>query len=110
MTQHLNREQSTADRANHGMHRVPDGIYPRNFVGKKFEEIENTGNADDPRIAEDFERLILRRESNPVEMNGEPSGKNSEVKVDASEGSQAQRDSEQIKSFHGANIQPRSKG
>ncbi len=100
MAQHLNREQSTADRANHCMYRVPDGIHPRNFIGKKFEEIENTGNADDPRVTEDFERLILRRESDPVEMNGEPSGKNREVKIDAGERSQAERDSEQIESFH----------
>ena len=90
MAQHLNREQSTADRANHGMHRVPDGIHPRNFIGKKFEEIENTCNADDPRVREDFERLILRRESDPVEMNGEPGGKNGEVKIDPRERSQAE--------------------
>src|SRR5437762_3369553 len=110
MAQHLNREQSTADRANHGMHRVPDGIHPRNFIGEKFEEIENTGNADDPRVTEDFERLILRRESDPVEMNGEPRGKNGEVKIDARERSQAERDSEQIQSFHGSNYTTQLEG
>ncbi len=107
MAQHLNREQSPADRANHGMHCVPDGIHPRNLIGEKFEEIENTGDADDPRVTEDFERLILRRESDPVEMNGEPSCKNGEVKIDPRERSEAERDSEQIESLHEANMRPR---
>jgi hypothetical protein len=33
--------------------------------------------------------LIGRRESNPVEMNGQSSGENREIKVDASQASQA---------------------
>ena len=74
MTEHLNRKQRAADGANHGVDCVPDGIHPWNFIGEKFEQIENTGDADDPRIAEDFERLILRRESNPVKMDCEASG------------------------------------
>ena len=100
MTEHLNRNQSAADRANHGVHRIPNGIDPWNFVGEKFEQIENTGDADDPWVAEDFERLILRRQRDPVEMDGEPSGKNSEVKIDARQRSETEGDGEKIDSFH----------
>ena len=106
MAQHLNSEQSTADRANHGMHRVPDRIYPRNFIGKKFEEIENTCNAYDPRVREDFERLILRRESDPVEMNCKPSGKDGEVEINPGKRSETERDAEEVQSFHGGNLRP----
>src|SRR5215510_15463029 len=104
MTEHLNREQSAADRANHGVDCVPDGIHPWNFVGEKFEKIQNARNADDPRVAEDFEGLILRRQCDPVEMNGEPSGKNSEVKIDARQRSEAESDSEKIELLHRRNI------
>src|SRR5215831_2173012 len=100
MTQHLNRNQSAADRANHGVHRIPNRIHPWNFVGEKFEQIENTGYADDPWVAEDFERLILRRQRDAVEMDGESSGKNGEVKIDARQRSEAEGDGEEIDSFH----------
>ena len=104
VAKHLNRQQCAANWPNDGVNSVPDRIYPGNFVGKKLEEIENTGDADDPWVAEDFERLILRRESDPVEMNGEPAGENGEVKIDACERSQAERDGEQVKLFHVRNI------
>src|SRR5205814_10109988 len=96
MTEHLNCEQSAADRANHGVHRVPDGIHPWNLVREKFEKIENTGDADDPGIAQDFERLILRHQRDPVEMDRQPSGKDSEVKIDTGQRSETERDREEI--------------
>ena len=104
MTEHLNRKQSAADRANHGVDCVPDGIHPWNFIGEKFEQIENTGDADDPRVAEDFQRLILRREIDPVEVDCKPSGKNGQVKINACERGEAERDAEEIKPFHGESI------
>ena len=61
MPEHLNCQQSPADRANDGVHRVPGGVEPRNFVGKKLQKIENASDSDHPGISEDFERLILRR-------------------------------------------------
>ena len=104
MTKHLNGEQRAADRPNHGVDGVPDRIDPRNFVGEKFEEIENAGDGDDPGIAEDFERLVLWRQRDPVKMNGEPGDKNGQVKIDAGERSETERDGEQIELFHGGNI------
>ena len=70
------------------------------FVSEKFEQIENTGDADYPRIAEDFERLILRREVDPVKMDCEASGKNSEVKVDAGQRGEAKRNAEDVQPLH----------
>lgn len=100
MTEHLNRQQSAADRANHGMHRVPDRIDPWNFVGEKFKGIEDAGDADNPRVAEDLERLILRRQSDPVKMDRKPSGKNGEIKIDTSKSREAEGHREEIQSFH----------
>ena len=60
MAEDLDREQGAADGADHGMHCVPGGIHPGNFVGEKFEEIENAGDGDDDRVAQHFERLIRR--------------------------------------------------
>ena len=104
MTEHLNREQNAADRANHSVHRVPDGIHPWNFISKKLEEIENTGDGDYPRVREDFERLILWRESNPVKMDCESGDKNCQIKIDAGQRGETERDGEQVKLFHARNI------
>src|SRR2546426_9648886 len=101
MTEHLNRQQRAADGANNGVERVPDRIHPWNFVGKKFQEIENASDADDPWVAEDLERLILRRQSDPVKMDGESGNENGQVKIDAGERGQTESDGEEIKSFHG---------
>ena len=106
MTEHLNCEQSAADRANHGVHRVPDGIHPWNLIGEKFEKIENTCDADDPGIAQDFEGLILRCQCDPVEMDRQPSGKDSKVKIDAGQRSETERDGEQINFPHVQKYRP----
>src|SRR2546423_15294380 len=107
MAEHLNCEQSAADRANHGVHRIPDGIHPWNLVGEKFEKIENTGDANDPGIAQDVERLILRRQGDPVEMDGQPSSKDSEVKIDTCQRSETERDGHKIHSFNGEQLYAR---
>ena len=96
MAEHLDGQQSAADRANHSVDGVPDRIHPRDFIGKKFEQIENASDADDPRVAEHFERLILRRESDPVKMDCKPSRKNGEVKINAGECCETERDAEEI--------------
>ena len=58
MAEDLNREQRAADRPNDGVDGVPGGIDPRNFVGEKFQEIEDAGNGDDdqgwPRTSSDW--------------------------------------------------------
>ena len=100
MAENLNREQSAADRANHGVNGVPRGIDPRNLVGEKFEEIENAGDCNNRRVAQDFERLIGRRERDPVEMDGQSGDENREIEVDAGQASQAERDGEEIELFH----------
>src|SRR4029434_8102531 len=101
-TEHLDRKQSAADRANHGVDCVPDRIDPRNLIGEEFEQIENTGDADDPWIAENFERLILRREIDPVKVDCEASGQNGEVKINTCERSETESDAEEVKPFHRA--------
>ena len=101
MTEHLNSEHGPADRANHSVDCVPDRIHPRNFVREKFEEIENASDRDDPRVTEHFERLILRRQSDPVKMDCKSSNENREVKIDPGERSETEGDSEQVQLFHG---------
>jgi hypothetical protein len=100
MTEDLNREQSATNRTNHRVHRVPDGINPWNLVSEKFENIENTRDADDPRVAEDFERLILRRENDPVKMECQPSRKHGEIKINPGERGEAESHGHHIDSFH----------
>ena len=104
MAEHLDCKQRTTDRTNHGVNSVPDRIYPGNFVGKKLEEIENTGDGDYPRVPEDFERLILWRESDPVKMDCESGDKNCQIKIDAGQRGETERDGEQVKLFHARNI------
>jgi len=89
MAEHLNRDQGAADRANESMHGIPGGVEPWNFIGEKFQRIENASNSDDPGIPEDLERLILRCESDPLEMDGKSGNENSEIKVDARQARQS---------------------
>ena len=59
MTEHLNGEQRSADRPNDGVNGIPGRIDPRDFVGEKFQEIEQCPRSVMiERMAEDFERLI----------------------------------------------------
>ena len=104
MAEHLNRQQRAADRANHGVNCVPDRIHPRNFVREKLEKIENAGDCNDCRVAEDLERLIGRRERDPVEMDGQSSDENREIKVDPGQASQTERDRKEVKLLHAENI------
>lgn len=100
MAEHLNGKQSPADRPNDSVHRVPSRVEPWNFISKKFQKIQNAGDRNDRRVSEDLQRLILRRERDPVEMDGESSNENREVKIDAGQAGQTQRDSKKIQSFH----------
>jgi hypothetical protein len=104
MAEYLNREQSAADRANHSVNGIPRGVDPRNFVGEKFEEVEDTGDRDDCRVAQDLEQLIGRRERDPVEMDGQSGDENREIKVDAGQASQAERDRKEVKLLHEESI------
>ncbi len=87
------------------MNGIPRGVDPRNFVGEKFEEVENAGNADDPWVSKDLERLILRRQSDPMEMDGEPGHEDRELEIAPRQCSKTERDSEDIELFHGRTIQ-----
>ena len=86
------------------MNCVPDRIDPWDFIGEKFEQIQSASDADDPWVAEDLEGLILRRERDPMKMDRKSSGKNCQVKINAGECSQTERDAEDIQSVHGRNI------
>ena len=96
MAEDLNCQQGAADRSNESMHRVPGGIEPWNFICKKLQKIENASDTDDPGISEHFQRLILRRESDPVKMDGQPGNENREIKVDASQARQAECDRKKV--------------
>lgn len=96
MAEHLDRKQSAAYRPNESVHCVPGRVEPWNFIGEKLQEIENAGDCDDPRVPKDLERLILRRQRDPMEMNGHTGGENGQVKVHSGKGRQSQRDAKQI--------------
>src|SRR6266567_2607678 len=85
MPEHLNGKQRAANRTNDRVNSVPSGVDPRNFVRKKFEEIQDARDRNNHRIPKYFERLIGRRERDPMEMNGEAGGENRQVKIDAGE-------------------------
>jgi hypothetical protein len=101
MAQHLDRKQRSPDRPDDGVDGVPGGIDPGNFVGEKFQEIEDASDGNDPGLAEDFERLVIRRENDPVLMDGEAGDEDGEVKIDARETGEPERHAQQVESFHG---------
>src|SRR5206468_10463874 len=94
-------KQSDAYRPNESVHCVPGRVEPWNFIGEKLQEIENAGDCDDPRVPKDLERLILRRQCDPMEMNGQTGGEDGQVKVHSGKGRQSQCDAEQIQFRHG---------
>src|SRR5689334_2518375 len=76
MTKDLDGEEGGPYRAYNGVDRVPDRIDPGNLVREKFEKVENSGNADDPRVSQHFQGLVIGRERDPVEMNGQSGNEN----------------------------------
>src|SRR5471030_3135303 len=91
MAKHLDREQRAANRPDDGVNGVPGRIHPRDFIREKLEEIENARDRDDPRMAQDFERMIVRRQDDPVLIDREAGYEDGEVKIDPGETSQAER-------------------
>jgi hypothetical protein len=106
MAENLDREERPADRTDNCVNGVPRRIDPRHFVGKKFEEIKDACNGHDPRLAEDFERLITGRECDPVLMNREAGDEDSQIQIDASEAGKPERHAHEIESVHGAISDP----
>ena len=96
----MNGKQCAAYWANDRVNRVPRAVDPRNFVGKKLEEIKNACDDDDDRVAQHLQRLISGREGDPVKMNGETGDENSEVKIKAGQGGKSEGDAEEVKFFH----------
>ena len=84
------------------MDRVPRGIDPRDFVREKFQEIKDARDDDDGGMTEHFERLVLRRERDPVLVDGETGHENRQVKIDAGERGETESYPEKAKLFHGA--------
>jgi hypothetical protein len=76
MAKYLNRKERAPNGANHSVNGIPHRIDPGNFISKEFEEIENAGDGDDPRVTEDFKRLVLRRQGDPVKMDSQAGGEN----------------------------------
>jgi hypothetical protein len=104
MAKHLNCKERAADRPNHSVNGIPRRIDPRNFIGKEFQEIENAGDGDDPRVTEHLKRLVLRRQGDPVKMDSQAGCENCQVKVDPCKRGETERDGKQIQSLHGKNI------
>ena len=99
-----NGEKRSADWSDNGVHRIPRGVDPGNFVGKKFEKIEDAGDDDDGRMPERFERLVLRRERDPMLVHGQAGDEDREVKIDSREGGEPERHPEEVELFHGGNM------
>ena len=106
MSENLKGDQRATDRADDGVNCVPRGVDPGNFVGEKLEQIQNAGDDDDPGLAENFERLVARRERDPMEMDREASNENGEIKIDAGEAGEAERDGDGVESIHGGISDP----
>ena len=104
MAENLNGKQRAADRPDNGVNGVPGGIDPRNFIGKKLQEIEHAGDRDDGGMAEDFERLILRRERDPMLIHRQAGDEDGQIKIDPGEGGQAECNPEKVELFHGGNM------
>src|SRR4029077_17991431 len=85
MPEYLNGKQRAANRTNDRVNGIPSGVDPWNFVRKKFEEIKNASDGNNHWITKHFERLIGRREGDPMEMNRESGGENRQIKIDAGE-------------------------
>jgi len=104
MAEHLDCKQRTTDRPNHGVNSVPDRIDPRNLVGEEFQEIENARDGDDPRVTEDVEGLVLRRQRDPMKVNSQPGNEDRQVKIDPRKGGKTESDSKEVQSFHRKSI------
>jgi seryl-tRNA synthetase len=100
MAEHLNREQRAADRPDDGVNGVPGRIHPRDFIREKFEEIENARDRDDPRMAKDFERMIVWRGDDPMQIYRQAGDEDGEVKIDPGETGQTERNAQKVESFH----------
>jgi len=96
MAEHLDRKQSAAYRPNESVHGVPGRVEPWNFIGEKFQEIKNAGDGDDPWVSKNLQRLILRRQSDPMEMDRKPGSENRKIKIDAGERSQTESHGKEI--------------
>jgi hypothetical protein len=79
---YLNGKQRAANRTNDRVNGIPSesihGILSAKIRGNK--ECQRRNNH---RITKHFERLIGRRERDPMEMNRESGGENRQVKIDA---------------------------
>ena len=104
MAKHADREQCSAHRPDDRVDRVPRRIDPGNLVGEKFEEIEDTRDRDDDRISQHFERLVLRRECDPMLVHGETGYENGQVKIDPRQRGEAKGNPEKVELFHGGNM------
>ena len=82
------------------MNSIPCRIDPRNLVGEELQEIENTRDNNDRGLTKYFERMVSRRKRDPMEMNGEATDEDREVKIDSGQAGEAECDSEKVKLFH----------
>jgi hypothetical protein len=79
---------------------VPGRIHPRDFVREKFQEIEDARDGDDPGVAEGFERMVVRRELDPVQVYGQAGNEDGEVKIDPGETGETERHAQEVESVH----------
>ena len=100
MSKDLDGKKCASDWPNNGMDSVPNRINPRNLIGEKLEQEENSRNDNDGWLAKNAQRLVLRRQNNPMEVNSEAGREDGQVKVEARQTSKSERDTQEIKPFH----------
>ena len=60
-------ERRCGGRANEGVNCVPDGVEVRNFVGKKFNQIESAGDSENPRVGKNLQGRRKLQNAVPLE-------------------------------------------
>jgi len=72
-------EQGAAQRPDEGMDGVPRAVDPSYLVGEEFSQRAGGGDADDPVIGEDIERLKLVGQGDPAIFHCDARGEDHEI-------------------------------
>ena len=90
-------DQGRCGRTDERMDCVPYGVQIRNFVGKKFDDVERDGNAKNDRMRDHLES---RRQMNDTESLQESKSRDSGVEVEAGGKTGAQGQAEGLQRIH----------
>jgi len=90
-------------RTNRRMNHVPNAVNIRNFVRKKFDQVQRNGNAEHPRMRQ---HLQLPRQMNHAKSLKETKRSNRSVKIQAGRESRAKRQAESFDRIHDRSLAP----